>query len=89
MIIEIIFYVFYQILSFLTSFLPADRLASGGFALPFGTDTVLSNAFELTKAFAIVFPPINTVLIAFGIYLGFLIGIRLVRMIPIVGRFID
>jgi len=57
--------------------------------LPWGIDSILLASITSIKTLGNYFPPFYTVLIAFGIYLGFLILIRVLRMIPIIGRFID
>jgi hypothetical protein len=57
--------------------------------LPWGLDAILTNAIGMFRAFLALFPPLQTIFIAFIIYLGFRLSMRFIRMIPIVGRLVD
>jgi hypothetical protein len=51
--------------------------------LPFGGDT-LATAFAMARTVGEYFPPLATLLTAFTIYVAFLIGLRLLALIPVV-----
>lgn len=54
--------------------------------LPWGIDSILLNAVLGYKKLSTYFTPLNTMLVAFVIYLGFKFSLIILRMIPFVGR---
>jgi len=52
--------------------------------MPLGTDTYFVNAVGYFKTVAGFFPPLQTLLTAFIWYIGFLITLRLLALVPIV-----
>lgn len=56
--------------------------------LPFGIDEILVTGVGGYRALAVIFPPLDIVLTAFLIYLGFRIGLRIFRMLPVFGKLI-
>jgi hypothetical protein len=55
-------------------------------ALPFGLDSLLSNGFSYFFYVVTVVPPLETLYNAFLWVVGFKITMRLLLMIPLVGR---
>ena len=88
MILNLIFFAFLSVLNLLTFWLPQEQV-NGVYVLPWGIDSIFVSAVSSFKAMVDVFPPFGIVFDAFLFYLGFKIVIRIVRMIPIVGRYID
>lgn len=75
MIISFIAQVFLSGLEFLFMILPeVDEL-------PFGLDSTLVSGVGIFRSFMEFFPPFETVLVAFSIYLGFRILMSVVRFI--------
>lgn len=56
--------------------------------LPF-IDSYLVTGINGYKTLAIYMPFLNTILIAFSAYMVFIVGMKLFRMLPIVGKVID
>lgn len=52
--------------------------------LPYGIDSFLGGAIGMFRTIGTFFPPFNTLLIAFTIYIGYKITIRLIALIPVV-----
>ena len=81
--------IFYYFLKFLSSignmfgtFLPKVEV------LPWGIDTYLQQGVQGYKMLALYFPPFQTILTAFLIYLGFKIILQILKAIPFFGRII-
>ena len=87
MISEIIIYGVTQVVSFFTAFLPGAGQVP--LPLPWGLDSIMTQAVQAYKALAGAFPPFQTVLDAFIIYLGFRLVLKIIKVIPFVGNMID
>lgn len=83
MIAEIIFYMISSIIDLLTGFVGHGEIP---LHIPWGIDDFLVQGVTGYKILATVFPPFNTILVAFTIYLIFRISMRLLRGVPILGR---
>jgi len=83
MITQAIFSIIFRLLETLFNWLPLVD------TLPWGIDAILIMAVGLFKAFVAIFPPMQIVFEAFLIYIGFRIILKLLRMIPFVGRAMD
>lgn len=88
MIVNLIFIAFIKVLNLLTFWLPQEKSGTV-YLLPWGLDEIMVSAVSGFKAMIEVFPPFGIVFNAFLIYLGFKIVLRIVRMIPLVGKYID
>lgn len=87
MISEIIIYSVVQVVSFFTAYLPGAGQVP--LLLPWGTDSILLQAVTAYKDLAIAFPPFQTVLTAFIIYMLFRIALKILKVVPFVGNMID
>lgn len=87
MILEIVFWLLMEIMSLFTFWLPNS--GDVPLLLPWGIDNILVSGVGGYRMLMTVFPPFGTILSAFLIYFGFKIVIRLLRMIPIIGKTID
>lgn len=87
MIIELLFYIITPVINLLGYIFPGAGQVP--LLLPWGMDSIVTTGFNGFKILAQTFPPFNTILIAFGIYLTFRIGLRLLRAIPFFGRTIE
>ncbi len=74
MILNLLFVAIISILGFLTAWLPS------GLTLPFGLDTIFQTTFSYLYAFIEIFPPMGIVLQAFIVYLGFRIGLMILKV---------
>lgn len=86
MIVEIIFYMITGIIDKLTGFVGMGQVP---LRLPWGIDDWFVQGVSGFKVLAQAFPPFNTILGAFVIYLLFRICLRLLRAVPILGRTIS
>lgn len=90
MIINVLFETFIKFITGIFSWLPDGRLVQADpFRLPWGVDNILVTGVSGYKMLAQYFPPFTVVLDAFLIYIGFKLAVRLLRMIPMVGRAFD
>lgn len=87
MISEIIIYAVVQVVSFFTAFLPGAGQVP--LLLPWGTDAILLQAVTGYKLLAGAFPPFQTILTAFIIYLLFRIALKMLKVVPFVGNMIE
>lgn len=79
MIIEFLIILLIGVLQFLTAWLPTGP-DSVGITLPWGLDDLLINAMSYFRAFIEIFPPAGVVLQAFIIYLGFKLGLMILKL---------
>jgi hypothetical protein len=56
--------------------------------LPFGIDDYLITGMGYIRFITVFFPPLGTLITAFLVYLGFILSLRLAKIIPIIGRII-
>lgn len=54
--------------------------------LPFGLDSYFQSAFSVIYVLAEYFPPLQTVITAFIIYIGFRILLFIVKILPFIGK---
>ena len=87
MISEIIIYAVTNVIGFFTQYLPGAGQVP--LLLPWGTDAILTQAVQAYKVLAGAFPPFQTILDAFTIYIGFRIIMRVLKVIPFVGNMVD
>jgi hypothetical protein len=87
MISEIIVYAVTRVVQFFTSFLPGAGQVP--LKLPWGIDDIVVSGVQGYKVLAQSFPPFQTILTAFTIYISFRIILRLMRAIPFVGNTLD
>ena len=87
MISEIIIYAVINIIAFFTQFLPGAGQIP--LPLPWGMDDIMVQAVGSYKVLASAFPPFQTILAAFIIYLGFRIILKILKVIPFVGNTIE
>lgn len=78
MIVIFLFKVLIAFFNGLTSFFPTVSL------LPFGIDVILLSGVGYVRFIATVFPPLGSLLTAFLIYLGVIVTLKVVAMIPII-----
>jgi len=81
MILQFLFAVLIALLNGLSSFLPPVT------ELPF-VDTYLTSGFGYVRFIATVIPPVATMLIVFTTYIGFVIVLKVIAMIPILKGFL-
>lgn len=87
MISEIIIYAVTQVITFFGQFLPGAGEVP--LKLPWGIDDIVVSGVTGYRILASSFPPFQTVLTAFIIYLSFRIIMRLLKVIPFVGNTIE
>jgi hypothetical protein len=56
--------------------------------LPWGTDSIVTNAVGLFKGFALIFPPLQLILNIVLIYIGFKLMIMLWSVVPFFGKMV-
>jgi len=84
MIFEIIMYGIIVLSDFFGRFLPG--YGEVPLKLPWGVDDYVALGINGYKVLAQSFPPMQTILNAFLIYIGFRIAIQLLKAVPILGR---
>jgi len=87
MISEIIIYSVTQVILFFAQFLPGAGIVP--LKLPWGIDDIMVQAVTSYKFLASAYPPFQTVLQAFIIYISFRIVLKIVKIIPFVGNMIE
>ena len=87
MILEIIFYAVMNVASFFAQWMPGAGEVP--LKLPWGIDDIMVAGIQGYKVLAQAFPPFQSVLNAFVIYILFRIGLRLLRAVPILGRTLE
>lgn len=87
MISEIIIFSVVNVIGFFTQFLPGAGEIP--LKLPWGIDDIFVQAVTAFKTLAAAFPPFNTILTAFIIYISFRVIVKIIKVIPFVGNTID
>jgi len=87
MIFDIVFYVLANIISLFGSIFPNyDPTGSTLLQLPWGMDAIFVQGIQGYKVLAKAFPPMDTILTAFLIYIGFKITIQVLKAVPFLGK---
>lgn len=83
MVISFLLQLSLSILNWVSNLLPNASV------LPFGVDSVLSTAVGYFRFFAVLIPPLGTLMTAFIIYLGFLLALKVVKLIPVLRNILN
>lgn len=83
MIIIYFINLFNNVLVWLNSVLPNASV------LPWGIDATMVSGIGYLRFFTAYFPPLGTLLSAFALYLIFILGIKLIRLFPIIRNILD
>jgi len=57
--------------------------------LPWGTDQILLDGIAYLNFFTTVLPPLQTLLTAFIVYMGFLLALKVINLIPIIRNILN
>jgi len=83
MILTFLMQILTNILQWLSSVLPIAT------TLPFGFDDLMVNGIGYLKYATNGFPPLGTLLTAFSIYLGFIVALKIIKLVPVIRHAID